>query len=65
MNSFPKTAIAKKDVKVLMELGGFSDFRKGNTYRCMVRENEMVLIDENHMGFSCKKTEFEENFELV
>ena len=59
-------AMAKHDVKVLMEDGRFSDFREGKTYRCMLRGNGAILIDENKTGFSCEDMEtFEADFELI
>lgn len=39
-------ARAKQDVKVLMEDDRFSDFRKGNEYRCMYIGENIILIDE-------------------
>ena len=59
-------AIAKHDVKVLMKDGRFSDFREGEKYRCMLRGNGAILIDENKTGFLCEDMEtFEADFELI
>lgn len=59
-------ARAKHDVKILMEDGRFSDFRKENEYRCMPKGNDtMILIDEQRTGFTCDMESFEEDFELV
>ena len=44
-------ARAKQDVKVLMEDDRLSDFRKGNEYRCMYIGENIILIDEQHMGY--------------
>lgn len=59
------TAIGKNDVNILMEDGRFSDFKKGNTYRCLLKGDKAVLMDENKTGFMCDMIQFEENFELV
>lgn len=59
-------AKAKHDVNVLMEDGRFSDFREGNEYRYVQRQDgSMVLMDEKKCGFICTKEEFDEDFELV
>ena len=58
-------AIAKNDVKVLMEDGRYSNFIKGNEYRCMLRGEGVILIDEDKMGFSTDMNTFEEDFKLV
>ena len=59
-------AKAKHDVKILMEDNRFSDFREGKEYRCMLRGNGAILIDENKTGFACDSMEtFEEDFELI
>lgn len=58
-------ATAKHDVKILMEDGRFSNFRKGNEYRCMRKGDEMVLIDENKCGYICAFECFDEDFEIV
>lgn len=58
-------ARAKHDVKVLMVDGRFSDFREKKEYRCMLRGNGVVLIDENKTGFTCDMESFEEDFELI
>lgn len=58
-------AVAKQDTRILMKDGQFSDFRKGNTYRCLWIGNKAVLIDENKTGFACDKPVFEEHFEKV
>jgi hypothetical protein len=56
---------AKNDVRILMEDGRYSNFIKGNEYRCMFREESVILIDEDRMGFSCDMKELEEDFELI
>lgn len=59
-------ARAKRDVKILMEDGRFSDFREGNEYRCLQRQDgSMVLMDEQKCGFSCTKEEFDNDFEIT
>lgn len=58
-------ARAKHDVSVLMEDDRFSDFRQGKEYRCILRGNGVILIDENHMGFSCDMEQFAEDFVLL
>lgn len=45
-------AKAKHDVKVLMEDNRFSNFKEGNEYRCMMRGENMILIDENKCGYT-------------
>lgn len=58
-------AKAKTDVKVLMEDGRYSNFIKGNEYRCMLRGEGVILIDEDKMGYSTDMEHFEEDFELL
>lgn len=58
-------AIAKNDVRVLMEDGRYSNFTKGKEYRCMLRGEGAILIDEDKMGYSTYMEHFEEDFELV
>lgn len=58
-------ARAKQDVKVLMEDNRFSDFRKGNEYRCMYIGENIVLIDEQRMGYKTDIETFNEDFEMV
>lgn len=58
-------ALAKVDVKVLMEDGRFSDFRKGNIYRFIFRnDNEVILMDENSNSYICDRKDFEDDFEI-
>ena len=58
-------ALAKNDVKVLMEDGRFSDFRKGNEYKFVFRnDDQVVLMDENRTGYICDRKEFKEDFEI-
>ena len=58
-------AKAKKDINVLMEFGHFSDFKEGHEYRFIFRnDNEVVLMDENKMGYICDRKEFNEDFEI-
>lgn len=58
-------ARAKNDVRVLMEDGRYSNFIKGNEYRCMLRGEGAILIDEDKMGYSTDMEHFEEDFELL
>ena len=58
-------AKAKTDVKVLMEDGRYSNFIKGSEYRCMLRGEGVILIDEDKMGYSTDMEHFEEDFELL
>lgn len=58
-------AIAKNDVRVLMEDGRYSNFIKGNEYRCMLKGGGAVLIDEDKMGYSTDMETFEEDFEII
>lgn len=58
-------ARAKHDVKVLMEDNRFSDFLKGNEYRCLKHGEDMVLIDENKRGYRTDMKSFNEDFEIV
>lgn len=58
-------ARAKNDVRVLMEDGRYSNFIKGNEYRCMLRGEGVILIDEDKMGYSTDMEHFEEDFELL
>lgn len=58
-------ALAKEDIKVLMEDGHFSDFRKGNVYKFIFRnDNEVILMDENKTGYICNRKEFDNDFEI-
>lgn len=58
-------ARAKHDVKVLMEDDRFSDFQKGNEYRCMYIGENIILIDEQHKGYKTDMGTFNEDFEMV
>ena len=58
-------ARAKNDVRVLMEDGRYSNFIKGNEYRCMLRGERAILIDEDKMGYSTDMEHFDEDFEMV
>ena len=58
-------ARAKHDVKVLMEDNCFSNFLKGNEYRCIKHGEDMVLIDENKRGYRTDMKSFDEDFEIV
>ncbi len=59
-------ARAKHDVRILMEDGRFSNFKQEKEYRCMLKGNSVILIDENGMGFLCDTMEdFRYDFELV
>lgn len=58
-------AKAKNDVRVLMEDGRYSNFIKGNEYRCMLRGESVILIDEDNMGYSTDIENFEEDFEII
>lgn len=58
-------AKAKHDVRILMEGNRFSNFIAGHEYRCMVRETDIVLIDEDGCGYITDKESFNEDFSLV
>lgn len=58
-------AIAKHDVKILMEGNRFSNFIAGHEYRCKIRETDIILIDEDKCGFITDKESFYEDFQLV
>lgn len=59
-------ARAKHDVRILMEDGRFSNFKQGKEYRCTLKGNSVILVDENRMGFLCDTMEdFRYDFELV
>ena len=58
-------ARAKNDVRVLMEDGRYSNFIKGNEYRCILKGECVILIDEDKMGYSSDMEHFEEDFEKV
>ena len=57
--------IAKNDVRILMEDGRYSKFIKGNEYRCMLKGEWAILIDEDKMGYSTDMETFEEDFEII
>ena len=57
-------ARAKHDIKVLMEDNRFSNFLKGNEYRCM-QHNNIILIDEDKCGYKTDMKSFDEDFEIV
>lgn len=58
-------ARAKHDVKVLIEDNRFSNFLKGNEYRCIKHGEDMVLIDENKRGYRTDMKSFDEDFEIM
>ena len=58
-------AIAKHDVRILMEGNRFSNFITGHEYRCMVRETDVVLSDEDGCGFITDKESIDEDFLFV
>lgn len=58
-------AKAKHDIKVLMEDNRFSNFKEGNEYRCMMRGENMILIDENKCGYTTDMETFNEDFDLI
>lgn len=58
-------ARAKRDIKVLMEDNRFSNFLKGNEYRCIEHNGDMVLIDEDKCGYKTDMKSFNEDFEIV
>lgn len=59
-------ARAKHDVRILMEDVRFSNFKQGKEYKCMLKGNSVILVDENRMGFLCDTMEdFRYDFELV
>ena len=53
-------ARAKHDVKVLMEDNCFNNLLKGNEYRCIEHNGDMVLIDENKCGYKTDMKSFME-----
>lgn len=58
-------AKAKRNVRIMRTDKQFTNFIKGNEYRCMFRINDVVLIDEDRNGFICDIDTFDEEFELV
>lgn len=58
-------AKAKHDVKILMEDNRFSNFKKGKEYRCMMRGEDMILIDEDKCGYVTDMKTFDEDFDLI
>ena len=58
-------AKAKHDVKVLMEDNQFSNFIKGNEYKCMMRGENTILIDEDKCGYITDMKTFDEDFYLI
>lgn len=58
-------AKAKHDVKVLMEDNRFSNFIKGNEYRCMIHGEDMILIDEDKCGYTTDMESFNKDFDLI
>lgn len=58
-------AKAKRDVRIMRTDRKFTNFIKGNEYRCMFRTDDIVLIDEDRNGFICDIDTFDEEFELV
>lgn len=59
------TAVAKHDVKVLMKDDRFSNFIKGHKYRCMIKGNDVFLIDEDNYGYATNTSEVSEDFEIA
>ena len=55
--------IAKNDVRILRVDNCFTNFKKGNSYRCVIRQNDAVLMDEDKNGFLCDMELFQDNFE--
>ena len=58
-------AKAKRNVQIMREDRKFTNFIKGNEYRCIFRKDDIVLIDEDRNGFICDINTFDEEFELV
>ena len=58
-------AIAKHDVKILMEGKRFCNFIEGHEYRCRIREMDIILIDEDKYGFITDKEAFYKDFQIV
>ena len=58
-------AKAKRDVRIMRVDRKFTNFIKGNEYRCMFRTDDVVLIDEDKNGFICDIDTFDKEFELV
>lgn len=58
-------ATAKHDVKVLMEDNRFSNFKEGNSYRCMMRGENVILIGEDKCGYITDMKTFDKDFNLI
>ncbi len=58
-------AKAKRDVRIMRKDRNFTNFIKGNEYRCMFRHDDIVLIDEDKNGFICDIETFDTEFELI
>lgn len=58
-------ATAKHDVKVLMEDNRFSNFKEGNAYRCVMRGENVILIDEDKCGYITDMKTFDKDFNLI
>ena len=58
-------AKAKHDVKVLFKDNRFRNFIEGNEYRCMMRGENMILLDENKYGYTTDMKTFNEDFDLI
>lgn len=59
------TAKAKHDVKILMEDKRYSNFIKGHIYRYMLKENDVILVDEDRYGYCTDLIDFYKDFEIV
>lgn len=60
-----RKAVAKHHVTVLMEDNRFSNFVRGHTYRCMIKGNDVFLIDEDKYGYQTNLSDFHRSFEFV
>lgn len=65
METVMTKAVAKRDIKILMEGGRFSNFIKGHSYRCMIKGNDVFLTDEDKYGYHTDLSDFHEDFEVV
>ena len=57
-------AIAKRNVRFIKD-SEFVEFTKGNTYRCLFRSDDIMIINDDGQVVFCDIDKFEENFELL
>lgn len=65
METVMTKAVAKHNVKVLMECGRFSNFIKGHSYRCMIKGNDVFLTYEDKYGYQTDLSDLHDDFEIV